>query len=197
MTMDLKELIARTRTYRRFDESTTIDRGLLTDLIDLARLAGSARNCQPWQYMVVNDPAGCRTIFPHIGWAAYLADWKGPEPGEQPMAYILCLLNRDWLKGAEKEAHFDLGIASQNLLLGAMAQGIGGCRIGAFSPKLASLLAIPGNLSLELLIALGKPGETVIIEEARGDIRYWHGENNTHHVPKRRLDEILVDLEWK
>ena len=85
--------------------------------------------------MVVNTPELCAKIFPFLGWAGYLTDWKGPVDGERPSAYILCLLNKNRLKGPETEAQFDLGVATQNLLLGAMEKRIGGCRIGAFNPQ--------------------------------------------------------------
>lgn len=193
----MQEIVARTRTFRRFIEKERITLATLRDLIDLARLAGSARNGQPWQYMIANSPELCEKIFPYLGWAGYLTDWKGPVPGERPSAYILCLLNRNRLKGPESEAQFDLGVASQNLLLGAMEKRIGGCRIGAFSPKLASLFKLPDHLQLSLVIALGKPRETVIIEECKdeGDVRYWRDEHGVHHVPKRPLESCLVDIE--
>lgn len=193
----MKDLISKTRTYRRFEQNKTIDRPTLEELVALARLGGSARNCQPWQYMIVDDADRCAAIFPYLGWAGYLSDWKGPVEGERPAAYVLCLLNRNWLKGNDKEAQFDLGIASQNLLLGAMAKGIGACRIGAFSPKLADIFKMPDHLELSLVIALGYPAEKVIIEECSNqeDIKYWRGEDSVHHVPKRSMKDILVDLE--
>lgn len=194
----MEELIKKTRTYRRFQQDRPIPAQTLAKLVDLARLGGSARNCQPWQFMAVTDGDRCRAIFPFLAWAGYLSDWRGPEPGEQPSAYLLCLLNRSRLKGSECEAHFDLGIASQNLLLGAMAEGIGGCRIGAFSPKLADLFEMPEHLELGLVIALGYPAETVVLEPVEGDdIRYWRDETGVHHVPKRSRGEVLVDLVWR
>lgn len=195
----MRALIEKTRTYRRFEQSRTIDQQLLTDLVDLARLGGSARNCQPWQYGIVNDEDTCRAIFPYLGWAGYLTDWKGPVQGEQPSAYVLCLLNRSWLKGNDKEAHFDLGIATQNLLLGAMELGIGGCRIGAFNPKLADLFELDDQLELSLVVALGYPKESVILEKARNldDIKYWRDAEDIHHVPKRSLSDILIEVKLK
>lgn len=194
--MDFLQLVESTRTYRRFDESKPISTGVLHELINLARLAGSARNCQPWQYMIVNDSEECGRIFPHLAWAGYLKDWKGPSEGQRPTAYVLCLLNHDWLKGSEKEAQFDLGISSQNLLLGAKAKDIVGCRIGAFSPKLKNLYKIPDNTTLELVIALGRPDEDVFLEEVReGNVQYWHDDKGAHHVPKRTLEDILIKLE--
>ena len=193
----MQEIIARTRTFRRFVEKDSISTPILYELIDLARLGGSARNGQPWQYMVANSQELCEKIFPYLGWAGYLSDWKGPIPGERPCAYVLCLLNKNRLKGPESEAQFDLGVATQNLLLGAMEKKIGGCRIGAFNPKLSSLFKLPEHLHLSLVLALGKPRETVIIEECKDedDIRYWRDDHGVHHVPKRSLKSCLVDIE--
>jgi len=193
------ELINKTRTYRRFDQHRSISDETLLELINFARLGGSARNCQPWQYMVINSSELCEAVFPFLAWAGYLSDWKGPSPGEQPSAYILCLLNRSWLKGSDKEAHFDLGIATQNLLLGAMEKGIAGCRIGAFSPEINRLFEIPDQLELALVVALGFPAETVVIEETKDEnnIRYWRDTADIHHVPKRSLKDIIVDLKQR
>ena len=195
----MDKLIKKTRSYRRFNESRRLAFDDLTDLIELARLAGSARNQQSWQYMPVTDPDLCELIFPHIGWAGYLSDWKGPGQGERPSSYILCLLNRDWLKGSEKEAQFDLGAATQNLLLGAMEKGIGGCRIGAFSPRLAEIFKIPAHLELSLIIALGYPAEEVVIADLPvvDDIKYWRDEGGIHFVPKRALEDIIIHLKPK
>lgn len=195
----MQELIAKTRTFRRFNQKEQLSSATLGELIDLARLGGSARNGQPWQYMPVNNPELCAKIFPYLAWAGYLTDWKGPVEGERPSAYILCLLNKTRLKGTEGEAQFDLGVATQNLLLGAMEKRIGGCRIGAFSPQLASLFDMPDHLQLSLVIALGKPRETVILEECKDDtdIRYWRDEHGVHHVPKRTLESCLVSLAWR
>ena len=192
----MKELIEKTRTFRRFQQDKDIEKSTLVDLINLARLGGSARNSQPWQYCIITDKDDCEKIFPYIGWAGYLSDWKGPVPGEQPNAYILCLLNRNWLKGNDKEAQFDLGIATQNLLLGAIEKGIGGCRIGAFSPKLSDLFELEAHLELSLVIALGYPQEKVVIEtcESEEDIKYWRDDAGIHHVPKRKLDDIVIDV---
>ena len=189
----MKDIITATRTYRRFKEDSPISTAILQQLIELGRLGGSARNCQPWQYLPVNDLQGCTAIFPHLAWAGYLPDWKGPVEGERPVAYILCYLNSQWLKGSPQEAYFDLGIATQNMLLGATDAGLGGCRIGVFSPKLHDLYDFPEHLRLHLVIALGVPAETVILENSDSeDIKYWRDEKDIHHVPKRTLSDILL-----
>jgi len=195
----MREIIAKTRTFRRFFQKESISSETLLELIDLARLGGSARNGQPWQYMIINSPELCDKVFPFLGWAGYLSDWKGPAEGERPSAYILCLLNSNWMKGPETEAQFDLGVATQNLLLMAMENRIGGCRIGSINPKLASLFHLPDHLKISLVIALGRPRETVILDECKADsdIKYWRDGDGVHHVPKRSLESCLVTLDLR
>lgn len=187
---DLSKLITRTRTCRRFAEEEPVAEATLRELVELARLGGSARNLQPLKYGLVNEPGTGAGIFPHLLWAGYLRDWPGPPPGERPPAYIICLLDTR----LAAEADCDLGIATQNVLLGAAARGLAGCRIGSVGPEVRRLLKLPDHLKILLVIALGRPREEVVIEPTapNGSIRYWHDEQQVHHVPKRSLDEIIV-----
>lgn len=191
----MKNLVRQTRTVRRFQEDKPLALETLHDLIDLARLSGSARNAQALKYMIINEMQQRQDLFPLLAWAGYLPHWPGPAAGERPPTYILCLLDATQQKGPLTEAHFDLGIASQNLLLGAAEQGVYGCRIGAFVPaKVQQLFNLPQQYSVLLVLALGYPAETVVLEEVGedGDIRYWHDGQGIHHVPKRRLADVLV-----
>jgi len=186
----LHDLIMKTRSFRRFRENEPVSMETLRYLVDLARLAGSARNAQPLKFILVNDPSVNKQIFPLLGWAGYLKDWAGPKVGERPAAYIICLLDT----GLSREADCDLGIATQNLLLGATEKGLGGCRIASISPGLRNVLALEDHLKILLVIAIGRPVETVVLEELRsdGDIKYWHDDAGVHHVPKRSLQEVIV-----
>jgi nitroreductase len=192
----IEDLVRWTRTVRRFVETKTVETALLHSLIDLARLGGSARNAQPLKYMIIAGEPLQEQLFPLLGWAGYLRDWPGPGPGERPPVYIVCLLDRTLALGPETEAHFDLGIATQNLLLGAASHGLSGCRIGAFSPdKVHRLLGLDDRFKVLLVLALGYPAETAVVEEvgSGGDIRYWRDEQGVHHVPKRPLADMLVN----
>ncbi len=186
----LRDLIRNTRSCRRFHEDVIVPKEVLVEFVDLARLAGSARNAQPLKYLVVNEPQKREQVFALLGWAGYLTDWPGPEKGERPAAYIICLLDTRICE----EADCDLGIATQNILLAATEKGLAGCRIASVSGKLHEVLGLPDHLRILLVLALGKPKETVVLEECTSnDIRYWRDEEETHHVPKRCLAEILVN----
>ena len=83
--MNIIDLVTKTRTFRRFDESYKIDYNTLEQLIGLARLSASGANRQPLKFLLCNTPEECARIFPFTAWAGYLAEWKGPEPGERPV----------------------------------------------------------------------------------------------------------------
>ena len=186
----IKELITRNRSYRRFDEAVKISSEQITKWIELARLSGSGRNAQPLKYAIVTKAEKCAKIFPFLGWAGYLTDWKGQAEGERPVAYVAVIKD---LNIAENH-YCDDGIAMQSILLGAVEDGFGGCMIGSVNKaKVAKLLGLNEKQELICMIALGKPAEKVVIDEAKdGNIKYWRDEDGVHHVPKRPIDEIVI-----
>ena len=89
----------------------------------------------------------------------------------------------------------DHGIAAQTIMLGANEKGLGGCIIASVKkPALHEALGIGECYSILLVLALGKPKETVVLEtlEPGGDIKYWRDAEQVHHVPKRKLEDIIV-----
>ena len=62
-------------------------------------------------------------------------------------------------------------------------------------PKLEDALNIPENYEILLAIALGKPLESIVIDEidSDGDIKYWRDAKQVHHVPKRKLKDIVLN----
>lgn len=184
------DLIKRNRSYRRYLEPERLRDDQLMSWIELARLSPSSRNQQALKFKVITDEATCNELFPLLAWAGYLTDWPGPEEGERPAGYILILGDTHLGQGFD----IDLGIAAQSILLGAVEDGYGGCMIGSIrKEEVRNLCSIEEYLQILLVIALGKPVEEVIIDEVKvGDIRYWRDEKNIHHVPKRKLDDIVL-----
>lgn len=179
------------RSYRRFDESRQVTTEELHEMIDAARLSASARNAQPLKYFLANTKETNDKIFPALAWAGYLTDWPGPEPGERPSGYII-QLHDTTIPG---KYFCDDGIAAQSILLTAVDKGLGGCIIASVKKEqLSQDLDLPGHLEIIQVIALGKPAEKVVIEEMKaGDIKYWRDENDVHHVPKRPLEELIIN----
>ena len=87
----LKELITKTRSFRRFKQEPAPTLTELESLIELARLAPAASNKQPWKYVLIREPELLPQVFSCLKWAGYLPDWPGPSPEERPTAYIVFL----------------------------------------------------------------------------------------------------------
>lgn len=189
--MELKKLITKNRSCRRFQQYVDINRQSLVELVNLARLSPSAANLQPLKFIISSEPKKNESIFPHLTWAGYLKDWPGPCEGEKPSAYIIILGDTE----IAEDFHCDHGIAAQSILLGATEKGLGGCILGAINRKeLEKALNISKRFKILLVIALGKPNEKVQLETKapHGDIKYWRDEQGVHHVPKRGLEEIIL-----
>jgi len=187
----IRDLILKNRSYRRFYQEFDIKLETLKDLVDLARLSASARNAQPLKYILSCQPQKNSLIFPHLSWAGYLTNWSGPCEGERPSAYIIILGDTE----ISRSFGCDHGIAAQSILLGATEKGLGGCMIASVDrDELRKVLNIPSQYEILLVLALGKPKETVVIEmiEPGGDTKYWRDSKGIHHVPKRALDDIII-----
>ena len=64
----LKELVRKNRSYRRFDESRSVSREALLEMIDAARFSASARNAQPLKYFLSYSKEMNDRIFPCLAW---------------------------------------------------------------------------------------------------------------------------------
>jgi nitroreductase len=188
-----KDLIQQNRSYRRFDQSHAIDSATLCELVDLARLTGSGMNLQPLKYILSCNPTTNSTIFSRLTWARYLEGWPGPAEGERPTAYIIILGDTAIKPHVNTSANTDLGIAAQSILLGAVEKGLGGCMIASVDRnRLRDDFQIKEQYEILMVLALGKPSETVVIEPMEGDVKYWRDAKGVHHVPKRALDDIIL-----
>jgi nitroreductase len=187
----LKKLVTENRSCRRFFQDYVIGIDVLRELVDLARLSGSAGNMQSLRYILSCDPEKNDQIFQTLAWAAYLEDWPGPPEGERPSAYIVILDDKE----ATLSLGCDFGIAAQSMMLGAVEKGLRGCMIASIKrEKLREVLRIPKRYDILLVLALGKPKEEVVIEtiDPTDSVKYWRDNKGVHHVPKRALDDIII-----
>lgn len=188
----LKEMIVRNRSYRRFYQEVPIAVETLRELVDLGRLSASGANRQPLKYMVSCEPERNAQIFANLKWAGYLPEWGGPVAGERPAGYVVILGDT----AITQSFGIDHGIAAQSIMLGATEKGLGGCMIASVNKDvLRQAMAIDPRYEILLVLALGKPKEKVVIDPVgpEGDIKYWRDADQVHHVPKRALEEVLIE----
>ena len=187
-------LIRRSRSYRRFIENQRISREEVVKFIDITRFCPSGRNRQPLRYIASVEPEMTGRISSCLLWALDLPEWGGPVEGERPVAYITILSGSECIP----DPAIDVGISAQTIRLAAAEKGLGGCMFGSIKrDELRDLLSIPKEYEIQLVVALGYPAETVVLEDLGydGNTNYWRDEKDVHHVPKRSLDEVLIGLE--
>ena len=186
--MKVYEAICKRRTIRRFSQEP-VPKEILEKLIKAARLAPSAANLQPCEYIVVDEPSLVANVFSTLRWAGYIAPRGDPPEEERPVAYIIVLLNKEKVKaGGERDAAAGI----ENIVLAALEEGIGSCWLGSIEREtLRGILNIPNRCDIDSVVALGYPKESPVVEEMKDSIKYWKDDKNILHVPKRRLQDIL------
>lgn len=188
--MDIYTLQSSRRTIRKFSNQP-IKYELLEKFVDNARLSSSAMNIQPIRYYIVHESEMVDTIFKHTKWAGYLKGAHSPSFNERPRAYILFLYD----ESVSKNPKWDIGAASHAIQLMALNEGIGTCWMGAIDRKdILDICNVDKKYSLDSLLSLGYPAENPVAEDAvNGDIKYYLDENKRLHVPKRSLQEVLIN----
>ena len=173
--MDFLELAKNRQSDRGYLEKP-IKREKINYCIQSAQFAPSACNSQPWRFVVIDNPelikiigqTAFKTIMPINHWA-----YSAP-------VIILQLSTKQNLKtriGSWIKRHdfrsIDSGIAVSHLTLAAESQGIASCIIGWFNEKpLKSILKIPRNLRIEMIITMGyaknskkRPKKRLLLEQ--------------------------------
>lgn len=161
--MDALTVIKTRRSVRAFADKP-VPREVLEDIVDCGRLAATARNEQPWEFIVVTDPAKRATI-------ANLADYGKFIAQASACVVVVCKDGTYFLE--------DGAAASQNILLGAWAYGVGSCWVAgdkkAYAVEAAKFLGVPEGYRVISLIALGYPAAPSAAKPKRslGEVIHW------------------------
>ncbi len=143
--MDVFEAIHRRRSVRHYSPAA-IPRHHLEQIVDAGRMAASGHNCQPWDFIVITEPA----MIERLG---FVRQWMA-EAGAI-IAIVLDPSTRYWLE--------DGSAAAQNILLACTALGYGSCWVeGGVIPveeELKHLLDVPDDRRLLMMVTIGEPAE--------------------------------------
>ncbi|MCM8779027.1 MAG: nitroreductase family protein [Candidatus Omnitrophica bacterium] len=181
--------IIQRRTIRRFKQKK-IPRSLLKKLVNAGRLAPSAANLQPLEFLVIDKKELRERLFPYLNWAGYISPLGNPPVGKRPTAYILILINKK--KENPLFTPYDVGASAENIILTAWELGIGTCWVKSLDrEKISALINLPKNLILDSVLALGYRDEMPRLEVWRNSVKYWKDKAGCLHVPKRRLSDVL------
>jgi nitroreductase len=174
------------RTIRKYLQ-TVVPEEVLLKCVEAAIFSPSGGNLQPLRYVIVNDAKLLKQVFSTLSWAVYLPEY-GPTEEEMPRAYIVLLLD----KNGRTPTH-DASIASMSISMVAYDEGLGSCILASVDrKKLRNVLNVPESLDVALVVALGYPAETPVVEPVSdGKIKYWLDKNGVLHVPKRAIKDIV------
>ena len=165
--MDFAEfelLVATQRAVRHFD-GRPVDDDVIAQVLKAATRAPSARNIQPWRFIVVRETAtkaALGTIFDELGQQLYGAGAPERTPwAEVPVLVAVCAEN---VFGSSESGAAAMGAsvlpAVQNLLLAAHALGLGTVLTTRWKAREAGvrpLLGLPENVSVHAIVPMGWP----------------------------------------
>jgi len=126
--MEYTELIRNRESIRNYDPNRSVPMEILEKILNAGRLAPSAKNFQPWIFLLISSPALLEKVK-----ASYLREWIKEAP------HILVLIgikNQAWIRGYDgyNSVETDVSIAMTHIILAAENEGVGACWIAAFNP---------------------------------------------------------------
>jgi nitroreductase len=168
--MSFIDLVKTRQSVRKYLDKP-VEREKIERCLEAARLAPSASNSQPWEFIVVDEPELKNKIaYATYGPAITFNRWV-------PTAPVMVVIN-SWrpnlhmaLGGIIKNKQFNLidaGIAAEHFCLQAAEEGLGTCMLGWFqTKKIMKLLKIKPPKKPVLIITLGYSGHTTIRDKKR------------------------------
>jgi nitroreductase len=166
-------LLRTLRAVRRFRPERVPD-AVLRDVLEVARWTGSAKNRQPWELLVVEDPETLRALSGSGDFAGHLAS--------APLAIALLMRG----EGVARTTAMDEGRLAQNVMLAAWAHGVGSCIATVWSDREAaarSAIGVPDALAVRTIISIGYPADQ--------RARFLGPGSPTVPVGRRSLDDLV------
>jgi nitroreductase len=147
--MDFFGVVETRESIRNYDSDKPIEEGKLQRILEAGRLAPSAANRQPWQFILVSSKQGLERVRP-----CYDADWFRAAP------HILIVKGKAadaWTRAdGYNSLETDLTIAMDHLILAAENEGVGTCWIANFKPDvLRAVLDLSDDESVFAITPLG------------------------------------------
>jgi nitroreductase len=153
--MDVKKAIKKRRAYRSL-ESIDIDEKLINDLAECAKLSESCFNNQPWNYIFVYDKEKLQEMHASLS--------KGNDWAKKASMIIAVIGKKDSDCVIYERIYyrFDIGLATQNIILRATELGLVAHPIAGYSPKKTrKILGIPDDYDVITLVIVGKKSEKI------------------------------------
>ncbi len=161
--MDAIEALRQRRSVRAYDKDCPVSAEELETIVDCGRLAASARNTQPWEFVVVTSAEMRRAIAEAANHGKFIADAPA-------CVAVFCQEGDYWLE--------DGCAATQNMLVAARALGLGSCWVAGakkdYAVRVAALLGAPQGMRLVSLVSVGRAAVAPApVKRALPQVLHW------------------------
>ncbi len=152
--MDFYDAIKKRKSVRKY-KSDPIPEEVLDRILEAGRIAPSAKNIQPWRFIVIKDPEIKKKVAEASRGQLWMAD--------ADVILVGCILEKiAWghMGGYMNSGPVDLAIALDHMILAAANEGLGTCWIGAFVEQdVKNILQVPEDVRVMALTPIGYPAE--------------------------------------
>ena len=190
------ENIKHTRSHRRFTEKK-INEDEILKMLEGARFSASTKNAQILRYSYTiddeKDDENCQKLFSAVSLGGLLKNEDKATLEERARAFILISAKKD-ITTPESRLYFDVGIATQNIILMADELGYGACIVMSYNKKaFEEILELPEGYDSKVVIILGEAKDIVKLLDSKDeeDTKYFV-ENGIHYVPKLKLGDFIL-----
>ena len=137
--MEYTELIENRESIRNYDPGRIVPKEILEKILNAGRIAPSARNLQPWKFLVISSSDMLDKVK-----AGYNRDWFKDAPH---ILVVLGLSDQAWKRTYDgySSIETDVAIAMTHIILAAENEGVGTCWIAAYNPFLLKEALNPGE----------------------------------------------------
>lgn len=188
-TPSLDTLLRKNRSHRGYDTSYVVSMRQLRTIVSVNDKIPSSKNWQILRFKLLDAASGGKDFCKLLRLGALLPELHLPLPGTEPQAFIVICTTVP----VNRSVDIDLGIALQSMALKAVEIGLNALIIRAFNPQeIKQVLGL--GLEPVAVLAVGKGAETIVLDEvpAGSDLSYYRDEDGVHHVPKIRVDDLLL-----
>jgi len=169
--MELLPEIQSRQSIRAFT-SEPVEDAQIKRILEAGRVAPSAKNRQPWRFIVITDES--RRV--KIKEAAFNQEYVG----QAPVIIALCSTNIDYrMPNGQLSYPIDISFAASFMIIQAEHEGLGSCIITTFDEtEIKEMLTVPYSMKAVLLLLIGHPAEKRMKE------------------PRKSLERISVYNHW-
>lgn len=155
--MNFKDLVLKRYSVRQYKD-VPVEREKLDMVLEAGRMAPSAVNYQPWQFIVVRDPEILAKLH-----GCYSREWFKAAP----VVIVVCGDHSEgWHRTSDGKDHtdIDVAIAVDHMTLQAVELGLGTCWVCNFNPFLSKdVLNLPDHLEAIAMLPIGYPSDNDVL----------------------------------